>query len=150
MWGYKIEFIHCEDVKINKDQTQFVNDLRKELVQNQINVPFYTTTPTKQKGQRIKDILEPVFSMMWVKFNRNLNHEVMAKLERQLLDHPNNDHDDYSDCLAQWVWYFRKSVENKPTQRQAAISSITGKVIQSQEQTARYKPQQKSLYHKRY
>jgi len=150
MWDYKIEFIHCEDVKINKDQTQFVNDLRKELVQHQINVPFYTTTPTKQKGQRIKDILEPVFSMVWMKFNRNLNHEVMAKLERQLLDHPNSDHDDYSDCLAQWVWYFRKSVESKPTQRQAAISSITGKVIPSQQQTTRYKPQQQSLYNKRY
>jgi len=129
LWGYRIELIHCEDVKINKDQTKFIEDLRAELLENHISIPLYTSTPTKQKNQRIVDTLEPVFSMKWVKFNRWLNDEFVQKLERQLLQHPNSDHDDHSDCLAQWIWYFRKAPEKKPTQRNLAISAITNRPI---------------------
>lgn len=130
IWWYNIEFIHCEDVKINKDQTKFVEDLRKELVEHQINCPFYATNPIKQKNQRIVDTLEPVFSMKGIKFNRNLDSSFVQKLEWQLLNHPNNDHDDHSDCLAQWVWYFRKKPEVKAFNRPAAISSITNRPIE--------------------
>ena len=130
IWWYNIEFIHCEDVKINKDQTKFVEDIRKELVEHQINCPFYATNPIKQKNQRIVDTLEPVFSMKGIKFNRNLDSSFVQKLEWQLLNHPNNDHDDHSDCLAQWVWYFRKKPEVKAFNRPAAISSITNRPIE--------------------
>ena len=129
LWWYRIELIHCEDVKINKDQTKFIEDLRWELLENHISIPLYTSTPNKQKNQRIVDILEPVFSMKWIKFNRGLNDDFVQKLERQLLQHPNSDHDDHSDCLAQWVWYFRKVPEKKPTQRNLAISAITNRPI---------------------
>jgi hypothetical protein len=111
LWNYKIEFIHCEDVKINKDQTEFIKNLRTDLLQNQISVPLYTSTPKKQKSQRITDTLEPVFSMRWIKFNRWLDIWFIQKLERQILDHPNSDHDDHSDCLAQWVWYFKTKIQ---------------------------------------
>lgn len=129
LWWYRIELIHCEDVKINKDQTKFIEDLRAELLENHISVPLYTSTPNKQKNQRIVDILEPVFSMKGIKFNRGLNDDFVQKLERQLLQHPNSDHDDHSDCLAQWIWYFRKAPEKKPTQRNLAISAITNRPI---------------------
>lgn len=125
---YNIELIHCEDVKINKDQTQFVEDLRKELIEHQINCPFYATNPIKQKNQRIIDILEPVFSMKGIKFNRNLDSWFVQKLEWQLLNHPNSDHDDHSDCLAQWVWYFRKRWIKEPIQQiSQRINPVTGR-----------------------
>lgn len=129
LWWYRIELIHCEDVKINKDQTKFIEDLRAELLENHISIPLYTSTPTKQKNQRIVDTLEPVFSMKWIKFNRGLPDEFVQKLERQLLQHPNSDHDDHSDCLAQWIWYFRKAPEKQEKQRNLAISAITNRPI---------------------
>ena len=147
LWGYPIEFIHCEDVKINKDQTAFIKDLRMELLENQINCPFYVSTPQTSKNQRIKDILEPVFSMKGMKFNRALDTNFIQKLERQLLDHPNADNDDHSDCLAQWVWYFRKKAVPKQKVEREIISSITGKTINQQWYNRFW---QKSLYRKQY
>lgn len=130
MWWYKIEFFHCEDAPINKDQTQFIKDLRDDMMQQQIQVPLYTSIPNKQKTQRITDTLEPVMSLNGIKFNRWLDSLFMQKLERQLLDHPNADHDDHTDCLAQAIWYFR----NKPEMQKkdidyVPISAITRKPI---------------------
>lgn len=108
MWWYNVEFIHCEEVQINKDQTEFIKNLKEDLLKFEINVPLYTTRPVGAKGQRIKDILEPVMSMKGIRFNRWLDSNFLQKLERQLLDHPNSDHDDHSDCLAQSVDVFKK------------------------------------------
>lgn len=148
---YPIEFIHCEDVKINKDQTQFIKDLRLELLENKITCPLYTSTPQTAKNQRIKDILEPVFSMKWMKFNRWLDSEFIQKLERQLLDHPNSDKDDHSDCLAQWVWYFRKVPESKNNiEKPPVYNTITWEMLMTNDYSKNpyINNWQKSLYTK--
>lgn len=130
MSGIKIDFVHCEDAPINKDQTEFVKALREELIENKIECPFYTTIPAQRKSIRITDTLEPVFSMRGVKFNRNLDHKFLIKLESQLLDHPLAEHDDHSDCLAQGVAFFRKRPEKKEQKQISEVrSAVTGKPL---------------------
>ena len=119
------EFISVEDVKINKQQTQFINDLRAELLKYQITIPLYLYQPRTNKNARIKDNLEPIMSMKWLKFSRNLDKNFLFKLEQQLLEHPNWDHDDIVDCLAQWVETFRKKTEKAPTTQQPQVSLLT-------------------------
>lgn len=125
LWWYRIEFFHCEDAPINKDQTQFIVDLKKDMLEQQVSVPLYTSTPKSQKEKRITDTLEPVMSMNGIKFNRNLDQSFLQKLERQLLDHPNSDHDDHSDCLSQWVIYFSKLLEKKTDTPRMVRNPIT-------------------------
>lgn len=136
MWGYKIEFISCEDVTINKAQTDFVNDLRKALIEYQINVPLQTYTPKMKKEIRLQTVLEPVMSQKGIKFNRNIS-DFVATLEKQLLDFPNGNHDDHPDCLAQGIEVFRRKPEVKEQKERIVISSITRKQIQ---QVNQYRP----------
>jgi predicted phage terminase large subunit-like protein len=119
MWWYKIEFISCEDVSINKGQTQFIKDLRKALVEHQINIPFYTFDPKwyGDKVIRIQTSLEPVMSQLGMKFNRNIWWDFLNKLEKQLLDFPNGDHEDHPDCVSQWIIVFRKWVSSWTTKQ---------------------------------
>lgn len=123
-----IEFMSVEDVPINRKQTEFIADLRKALVEYQINVPLKMYNPVGNKDIRIKTTLEPVMSQMWIKFNRNIP-DFISKLEKQLLDHPNWNHDDHPDCLTQWIQVFRQSVEKKEKPPIQHISSITRKPI---------------------
>lgn len=113
MW-YTPTFISVEDVSINKDQLLFIEQLKQELLRQQINIPVYSYTPKNKKEVRIKDNLEGIMSQKGIKFNRNIaDVQFIAKLERQLLEFPNSDHDDISDTLSQCVEVFRKRPEKK-------------------------------------
>ena len=83
--------------------------------------------------------------MKGIKFNRNLRAEFIQKLEWQLLNHPNNDHDDHSDCLAQWVWFFRKKTEVKQKELPVAISAITNRPIDIVMRSSRNQPVQRKM-----
>lgn len=119
------EFISVEDVKINKQQTQFINDLRAELLKFEITIPLYLFQPRTNKNARIKDNLEPIMSMKWLKFSRNLDKNFLFKTEQQLLEFPNGDHDDIIDTLWQAIETFRKRTEKEKPQERATVSLLT-------------------------
>jgi phage terminase large subunit-like protein len=99
-----------ESVSINNKQTQFIADLREELIRHQINVPVYLYEPRIKKEDRIKFNLEAIMSQQGIKFNRNMpDKNFIAKMERQFLEFPNADHDDIIDVVSQAVEVFRKN-----------------------------------------
>lgn len=137
-------FISVEDVKINKDQTQFIAELKAELLRYEINIPVYSYQPKKNKNIRIKDNLEAPMSQKGVKFNRELKQPwLLNKIERQFLEYPNWDHDDCIDTISQAVELFRsksaKAVHIEPP-RVVPRSSITNKPIQKQYMSRFKKP----------
>lgn len=129
---FKVDFISVENAVINKQQTEFIVLLKAELLKYWINCPVYLYTPKLKKEQRVQDNLEPVMSQKGVKFNRNISQpDFIPKMEAQLLQFPNGDHDDHPDCLSQMVEVFRKRVEKKEEPiRQTQYSSITWLPIQ--------------------
>ena len=85
-----MKFISVESVSINKDQTQFIEDLRKALVENGINCPLHIYEPKQKKEDRIKFTLEAPMSQKALKINRNIvDKTFIPKLESQFLDFPN-------------------------------------------------------------
>lgn len=140
-------FISVEDVKINKDQTQFVSDLKAELLRYEINIPVYLYQPRKNKNIRIKDNLEAPMSQKGVKINRELKQPwLLNKIERQFLEYPNWDNDDCIDTISQAAEVFR-SKASKPvhvTQQTQPRSSITNKPIQ-QQYVSRFKRPTRSI-----
>lgn len=140
--GFNPEFISCEDVTINKNQTQFINDLRSELVRHQINVPVNSYSPKLKKEQRIKDNLESVMSQKWIKFNRNISDtKFLPKIERQFVEFPVWDHDDLIDCLAQAIEVFRKRIEKQIPVSREVISAITNRPIEPTRRVQQHRPQ---------
>lgn len=131
LW-FKVMFISCEDVSLNKQQTQFIKDLRDELMRYSINVPLRLYKPRLNKNQRIKDNLEWPMSQQWWKFNRNISQpNFITKLERQLLEFPNGDNDDHIDCLAQAEAVFKQTQEKQISipKARTIIDPRTGKKI---------------------
>jgi hypothetical protein len=117
-----------EEATINKEQTEFIRLLKAELLKFQINVPVYLYSSKIKKEQRIQDNLEPVMSQKGIKFNRNISQpDFISRMESQLLQFPNGDHDDHPDCLSQMIEMFRKRgvVEVKTQPRPTQYSSIT-------------------------
>lgn len=106
--GYKVSFIHCESAKINRDQTQFIRDLKKELIYQDIQIPFYTTEARGKKEDRIKQECEPPMTAGGFFMRGDGNTEVQLKQEQQFEDFPNGRHDDIIDNVAQAYMYFRK------------------------------------------
>jgi len=138
-----VDFISVEEADINKDQTEFIRLLKAELLKFQINVPVYLYSSKKKKEQRIQDNLEPVMSQKGIKFNRNISQpDFISRMESQLLQFPNGDHDDHPDCLSQMIEVFRKrwAVEIKKPEQPTQYSSITWLPIQKQ-YTWRPRPQ---------
>lgn len=113
---FEPKFLSVESVSINKDQTQFIKDLKAELLRHQINIPVYLYEPKTNKIVRIKDNLEAIMSQQGIKFNRNMRDtQLIAKLERQALEYPSGDHDDVIDCLAQAIYVFKERVTDNTT-----------------------------------
>jgi glutamate formiminotransferase len=52
------QFISVESVSISEKQTQFINDLKEELIRHQINCPVYMYESKVKKEDRIKFNLE--------------------------------------------------------------------------------------------
>jgi phage terminase large subunit-like protein len=97
-----VKFISVESVTINKDQTKFVDDLKKILVENGINCPLHIYEPKTKKEDRIKFNLEAPMSQKALKINRNIMDKTFVpKLESQFLDFPNGKHDDIIDDISQ-------------------------------------------------
>ena len=137
-----IDFISVEEATINKEQTEFVKNLRNEMIKYGITCPLHLYSSKMKKEQRVQDNLEPIMSQKGIKFNRNISQpDFISKLESQLLQSPNWDHDDHPDCLSQMIEVFRKKIEKKvestkPTQ----YSSITWLPIKKDYTTDRPKP----------
>jgi predicted phage terminase large subunit-like protein len=146
MSWFQPRFISVENVTINKNQTQFIKELKEKLIEHQINTPVYLYEPRTNKLARIKDNLEPIMSMQWIKFSKNISDKnIIPKLERQLLEYPNSDHDDIMDTLSQAIEVFRKKwiwESKEPPRISNQYSSITGKpIIVSSSQYQRKRPQ---------
>jgi len=139
---FTVEFISVEQAEINKQQTEFIKLLREELVKFGINIPIHLYSSKMKKEQRIQDNLEPIMSQRGVKFSKNISQpDFVPKLERQLLEFPNGDHDDHPDCLSQMIEVFRKKVEKKAEPiRPTQYSSITWLPIQKDYTPDRPKP----------
>lgn len=106
---FSVKFISVESVTINKDQTKFVDDLKRSLVENGINCPLHIYEPKTKKEDRIKFNLEAPMSQRALKINRNITDKTFVpKLESQFLDFPNWKHDDIVDDISQWFEVFTK------------------------------------------
>lgn len=139
---FVVDFISVEEATINKEQTEFIRQLKAELLRYQINVPVYLYSSKIKKEQRIQDNLEPVMSQKGIKFNRNIvQPDFISRMESQLLQFPNGDHDDHPDCLSQMIEVFRKKTEVKPQERPTQYSSITWLPLQQQYTSWRPRPQ---------
>lgn len=113
----KVEFISVENASINNEQTEFIKLLRVELIKHKITVPIHMYESKMKKEHRIQDNLEPIMSQRGVRFSKNISQpDFIFKLERQLLEFPNWDHDDHPDCLSQMIEVFRKKPEKKTDQ----------------------------------
>jgi len=107
LWGYNPEFISVEEAKINKEQTEFIDNLRVFCLQNQIDIPIITYKPKIKKEDRIKFFLEPIMSQKGLKFRRDLTDKsLLMRMEWQFINFPNDKHDDIIDCMAQWIAVF--------------------------------------------
>lgn len=138
---YEPKFISVEDVSINKSQTQFIKDLKDELIRHQIMIPVYLYQPKQKKEDRIKFNLEWVMSQQGIKFNRNISDGTFVpKIEKQFLEYPNGDHDDIIDTISQAIEVFRKKTEVKLQEIPTQYSSITWLPLQKQ-YTWRPRPQ---------
>lgn len=105
---FKPQFISVESVKINRRQTQFIEDLKRALIEYQINCPVHLYEPRTNKNARIKDNLESIMSQQGIKFSRNMTDQnFISKLETQFLEYPNGDHDDCIDTCSQMLEVFR-------------------------------------------
>jgi hypothetical protein len=88
--GFTISFISVEESTINKDQTEFVKNLREEMIRYGITCPLHLYSSKIKKEQRIQDNLEPIMSQKGIKFCRNISQpDFVTKLESQLLQFPN-------------------------------------------------------------
>ena len=131
---FNVEFISVELVTINKDQTEFVENLKRELTKWDINIPVKIYTPKVKKETRIKDGLEPLMSQKWFKIRRDLvTPWFNTKMETQFLQFPNADHDDIIDTVNQWVEVLREYTkkeekrEEKPAKPRYYYNPVTWK-----------------------
>jgi predicted phage terminase large subunit-like protein len=123
------KFVSVENVTINKQQTQFIKELKDELVRHWINIPVYSYESKINKNTRIQDSLEGIMSQQGIKFNRSIDKNLINKMETQFLEFPNGDHDDIIDMIAQWAAVFRKWVQPKPKEEKPKINPLTGQYI---------------------
>ena len=139
---YKIAFISVEDVKINKRQTKFIEDLREELRRHEIHCPLLLFKPKLQKNIRIQDQLETVMSQKWLKTNKSMPDKTFInKMERQFLEFPVGDHDDIPDVLAQsMIMHNRKHWQSKKKEQKPIVSAITRKSIRDVSRSRRWRP----------
>jgi len=111
---FEPQFLSVESVTINKQQTQFIQDLRDALLKHQINVPVYLFEPKEKKENRIKFNLESIMSQKGIKFNRNMSDpKFIPEMEKQFLEFSGWDKDDICDTVAQMAFMFREYIPNK-------------------------------------
>lgn len=127
---YPIAFISCEDVKINKDQTQFRKTLHEEMQKRNKFYSIYEFKPRAKKEDRIRLRLEPFISnhqMNFIKGHWDFN--AFRKLEEQLTLFPNSRKDDVIDCLAQVRQVFAQRWQPKQSKKQRQFfNALTGKM----------------------
>lgn len=129
--GFDPKFISVEEATISTRQTKFIEDMKAELLRHQITIPVYLYTSKVNKQIRIKDNLEWVMSMQWIKTNRDMvDKSFITKMETQFLEYPFGDHDDICDAISQGCEMFRKwklwSDIEKPKPPQTYIDPRTG------------------------
>ena len=102
------QFISVENVTISKRQTEFIKDLKTELLRFNISCPVYLYEPRTNKNARIKDNCESPMSQWWLLFNRNMtDRNFVTKAENQFLEYPVWDHDDIIDTISQMFEVFK-------------------------------------------
>lgn len=80
-------------IEKNGYQQTFEFWLNEESRKHQVNLPIETVAHSKSKNARIRGLL-PLYRLGLIK------SKPILKLESQLLDFPQGDHDDWADCLA--------------------------------------------------
>ena len=111
---YKISWIYIEDVKLNRDQSKFIEDFKSFLKENDRYIIVNWDKPKWKKEDRIKFILEPKTAVNAIFIRRDMPDKFfIQRLERQLVDFPNWKHDDIIDCLAWWINVLDKRWENR-------------------------------------
>ena len=135
----RIEFISFEIAHINKSQTK----LKELLVQEMKNRWKYYTImnyePKDNKEERIQYTLEPRFQQWMIHFlnpNDNDWNDLYKKLENQLFQFPNANHDDYPDMLEQAIKVWDKKLDKEKWNRKTwesfkrpTINSLTWKTM---------------------
>lgn len=130
-----LEFLSVEDVAINVRQTQFIKDLKDELLKAKQGVHFHHYKPRENKEARISLNIEPILSL-WGVFVRKDHPDRMfeRKLEQQMSDFPHWKHDDIIDCISQAVdvfnlkytlpWKEDESMYNKPEEEAIELDTL--------------------------
>lgn len=130
---YPINFISCETVTINKDQSQFLITLKQEMNIRNKYYSIYEFKPQGKKEDRIKFQLEPLISnakCFFIKWQGD--YSAFRKLEEQLTLFPNAKHDDIIDCIAQSKQVFTergKTAGKKEHRQRQYFDTITGKLV---------------------
>lgn len=97
---FKVEEFVIEDVKLNRDQTKFINDFKTFLREKDRYIPVRWYIPKMKKEDRIKFTLEPKISLNSVYIRKDHpDKSFIKRLESQIVDFPNGKHDDIIDCL---------------------------------------------------
>jgi len=101
------QFLSVEDVPINTRQTEFIKDLKHELLKAKQNVHFHHYKPREKKEDRITFNIEPILSLWWI-FVRKDHPDTRfeRKLEQQMADFPHWKNDDIIDCISQAIDVF--------------------------------------------
>lgn len=127
---FKIDYINIESVRINKDQTKFIQDFKQFLKSKDRYITVNEYEPKGKKEDRIKFNLEPKIALNAVYLRKDMSDKsFIRRLEDQLYNFPNSKKDDIMDCLTQAVHSFELRWEtlNIP-QEKFYVNKITWKI----------------------
>jgi len=101
---YDVEFISIESVKLNKDQTKFIEDFRTFLKEKDRYIIVSEHKPGWKKVDRIKFTLEPKVSTHAIYLRKDMaDKSFTRRMEDQFYQFPNCKKFDIIDNLEHWV-----------------------------------------------
>lgn len=123
-------FISIERSTINKDQEKFIQDFYTEM---QTRNEFYKVIlymPPPDKLWRIRDELEPMWTLNRLFFNQNIASETKRRILDQYYEFPNWKKVDIIDTDAQAVfqltnWAWRTAIQEKDKPKEVIYDPIT-------------------------
>jgi hypothetical protein len=110
--GYLVKFVSCEQVSMNRDQQDFIKNLRGKMRERGLGISFRASRPLKSedgKKGRITDICGNVLptGRFFVRCDDAKNN-FWAEMRDQFLKFPLHAHDDIPDVVAQGIHEFEK------------------------------------------
>lgn len=123
--GYRVSFVSCELVSINKDQKDFFKNLKARMKERGLNIILRESRPTGQgkKEQRVTDVCQPILSTgrFFVRCD-DASNGFWFELKDQFLKFPLHTHDDIPDVVAQGVHEFEKKGNSEEKANQSAVN----------------------------